>query len=129
MDYANVKERERSALDTFGSQHWLWDTPDVFRFDRTARMLVGAELQLPYASAYGETSDRLPSLPPVRPGGLRADEVRDFRHEMCTVVCRGPDDSVLINLRDLAVLDEPLQARVGIAPDVALLVQHDTVVG
>ncbi|MEU5159048.1 hypothetical protein AB0G74_05470 [Streptomyces sp. NPDC020875] len=129
VDYANVKDREGSALDTFGSQHQLWDTPDVFRFDRTARMLVGAELQLPYASAYGETSDRLPSLPPVRPGGLRADEVRDFRQEMCAVVCRGPEDSVLVNLRDLDVLGKPLEVRIGIAPGVALLVQDGSVVG
>ncbi|MFJ9343077.1 hypothetical protein ACIRP0_27870 [Streptomyces sp. NPDC101733] len=36
---------------------------------------------------------------------------------------------MLTYLRDLDVLDEPLDARVGIAPDVALLVQHGAVVG
>ncbi|MCX4587375.1 hypothetical protein [Streptomyces sp. NBC_01481] len=127
--YADVMERERFVADTFGSQHWLWDTPDVFRFDPDSRKLVGAELQMPYLSAYAETSVRVPVLPAVRQGGLRADEVRDFRQEMCTVLCRAPGDAVLICLRDLDVLDEPLEACIGIAPDVALVVQHGTVVG
>ncbi|MEV1062962.1 hypothetical protein [Streptomyces sp. NPDC050263] len=68
-------------------------------------------------------------MPALRQGGLRADEVRDFRHEMCTVLCRAPGDAGLTCLRDLDVLDEPLEACIGIAPDVALLVQHGTVVG
>jgi hypothetical protein len=127
--YADVKERERFVADTFGSEHWLWDTPDVFRFAPDSRKLVGAELQMPYVSANSETSDRVPVLPAVRPGGLLADEVRDFRHEMCMVLCRAPGDAVLINVRDLDVLDEPLEACIGIAPDVALLVQHGVVVG
>ncbi|MFM9441892.1 hypothetical protein [Streptomyces acidiscabies] len=127
--YADVRERERFLADTFGSQPWLWDTPDVFRFAPASRELVGVELQMPYMTAAAETSVRLPALPAVRPGGLQADEVRDFRHEICTVLCRAPDDAVLICLRDLDVLDEPLDARIGIAPDVALLVQHNTVVG
>nr|WP_308288225.1 hypothetical protein [Streptomyces corallincola] len=48
---------------------------------------------------------------------------------MCTMLCRAPGDAVLTCPRDLAVLDEPLEAGIGIAPDVALLVQHGTVVG
>ncbi|MEV8545966.1 hypothetical protein [Streptomyces sp. NPDC051572] len=128
-DYADVMERERFVANTFGSQHWLWDTPDVFRFAPDSRKLVGAELQMPYVSAAAETTTRLPVMPDVRPGGLRADEVQDFRHETCTVLCRAPGDAVLISLRDLDVLDEPLEAGIGIAPDVALLVQHGTVVG
>lgn len=128
-DYADVMERERFITNTFGSQHWLWDTPDVFRFAPDSRKLVGAELQMPYVSAAAETTTRLPVMPAVRPGGLRADEVRDFRHETCTVLCRAPGDAVLISLRDLDVLDEPLEAGIGIAPDVTLLVQHGTVVG
>ncbi|MFF8973426.1 hypothetical protein [Streptomyces sp. NPDC014995] len=127
--YANVKERERFLVATFGSQEWLWDAPDTLRFDPDSRMLVGVELQLPYVSAYHETSVRAPVMPPVHPGGLRADEVRDFRHEMCTVLCRAPGDAVLTCLRDLDVLNEPLEARIGIAPDVALLAQHGAVVG
>lgn len=127
--YADVKERERFLADTFGSQDWLWDAPDVLRFDPVGRKLVGAELRIPYASASAETSVGVPVTPPVRPGGLRVDEVRDFRHEMCTVLCRAPGDTVLTCLRDLDVLDEPVEACVGITPDVALLVQHGTVVG
>ncbi|MGW4028852.1 hypothetical protein ACWEFL_05930 [Streptomyces sp. NPDC004838] len=127
--YANVKERERFLVTTFGSKEWLWDAPDTFRFDPDSQKLVGAELRLPYMSAAAETSTRVPVMPAVRPGGLRADEMRDFRHEMCSAMYRAPGDAVLICLRDLDVLDEPLEARIGIAPDVALLVQHGTVVG
>ena len=127
--YANRVEREKFLADTFGSQDWLWDLPDVFRFAPSGRRLVGAEFRIPEESASAEDSARLPVTPEVRPGGLRADEVKDFRHEMCTVLCRAPGDAVLTCLRDLDVLDEPLEARIGIAPDVALLVQHGTVVG
>ncbi|MBM9506044.1 hypothetical protein [Actinacidiphila acididurans] len=126
---ADVQEHERFLARTFGSQDLLWDTPDVFRFDPDSRKLVGAELQMPYVSADAETSTRLPVMPALRQGGLHADEVRDFRHETCTVLCRAPGDAMLICLRDLDVLDEPLEARIGIAPDVALLAQHGTVVG
>ncbi|MGV9901244.1 hypothetical protein ACWDU8_01850 [Streptomyces sp. NPDC003388] len=127
--YADVKERERFLMDTFGSQDHLWDAPDVLRFDPDSQELVGAELRMPYVSAAAETSVRAPVLPPVRPGGLRADEVRDFRHEMCSVLCRVPGDTVLACLRDLDVLDKPVEACVGIAPDLALLVQDSAVVG
>ncbi|MFF3397437.1 hypothetical protein ACFYW6_02840 [Streptomyces sp. NPDC002659] len=127
--YADVKERERFQLDTFGSQEWLWDTPDELRFDQAGRDLVGAEFQIPGEAADAEDTARVPSTPPVHPGGLRADEARDFRLEVTTELCRAPGDSVLTCLRDLDVLDEPLDARIGIAPDVALLVQHGTVVG
>ncbi|MFE9622396.1 hypothetical protein [Streptomyces sp. NPDC006527] len=127
--YVDVQERERFLAHTFGSQDRLWDTPDVLRFDPDSRKLVGAELQMPYVSADHRTSTRLPVLPAVRQGGLRADEVRDFRHETCTVLCRAPGDAVLICLRDPDVLDEPLEACIGVTPGVALLVQHGTVVG
>ncbi|WP_405789368.1 hypothetical protein [Streptomyces sp. NBC_01367] len=129
VQYTSVGERERFVLDTFGSQDWLWDLPDILRFDEDTRQLVGAEFQIPYITAYAESSARVPVLPAVRPGGLRADEVRDFRHEMCMVLCRVPGDAVLTCLRDLDVLDAPLDACVGIAPDVALLVQNGAVVG
>ncbi|MFB6979424.1 hypothetical protein [Streptomyces scopuliridis] len=128
-EYANVEERRRFLLDTFGSEPWLWDTPDELRFDRASLELVGAELQLPDEAADAEDSARVPATPPVHPVGLRADEARDFRLEVTTELCRSPGDAVLTCLRDLDVLDKPLEARIGIAPDVALLVQHGTVVG
>ncbi|MFJ9715760.1 hypothetical protein ACIRPQ_07425 [Streptomyces sp. NPDC101213] len=127
--YANVEERGRFLLNTFGSQPWLWDTPDELGFDKASRELVGAEFQIAGEAAGAEDSVRLPAAPPVSPGGLRADEARDFHLEVTTVLCRAPGDTVLTCLRDLDVLDEPLAARVGIAPDVALLVQRGTVVG
>ena len=127
--YASAEERVRFIADTFGSEDWLWDDPDVLRFAPYSRKLVGAELQIPFQSPSIESPGHLGSLPEVRPGGLRADEARGFRHEMCTVAYRAPGDTVFICLRDLDVLDEPLEARIGIAPDVALLVQHGAVVG
>ncbi|TXS43846.1 hypothetical protein [Streptomyces sp. t39] len=129
MEHADAKERERFLADTFGSEHWLWDMPDVFRFDPDGRELAGAEFQMPYVSAYAEISDRVPALPAVRPGGLRADEVRGFRHEMCAVLCRAPGDAELVGLRDTGVLGDPPDACVGIARDVALLVRRGAVVG
>ncbi|MFH8473672.1 hypothetical protein [Streptomyces sp. NPDC018000] len=127
--YKDVKERERFLLDTFGSQEWLWDTPDTLGFDRASRELIGAEFELPCESASAEDCARLPSTPPVLPGGLRADEERNCRLEVTSVLCRAPGDAVLTCLRDLDVLDEPLEARIGIAPDVALLVQHGSIIG
>ncbi|WP_406264596.1 hypothetical protein OHT93_04975 [Streptomyces sp. NBC_00191] len=127
--YANVEERGRFLLDTFGSQPWLWDTPDELHFDPAGRELVGAEFQIPGEAADAEDSALVPATPPVHPGGLRADEARDFRLEVTTELCRAPGDTALTCLRDLDVLDAPLDARIGIAPDVALLVQHGTVVG
>ncbi|MCX5527074.1 hypothetical protein OG342_30140 [Streptomyces bobili] len=127
--YTNAAERVGFLADTFGSQDWLWDAPDILRFDRAGRELVGAQFHWPEESASAEEVARLPVTPAVRPGGLRADEVRNFRHERCSVLCRAPGDISLTCLRDLDVLDEPLDARIGIAPDVALLVQHGHVVG
>ncbi|MFD8419728.1 hypothetical protein [Streptomyces sp. NPDC059466] len=128
-EYANVEERGRFLLDTFGSGPWLWDTPDELRFDKEERELVGAEFQIGGEAAGPEDSARLPATPPVRPGGLRADVARDCRLETTTELCRAPGDTALTCLRDLDVLDEPLDARIGIAPGMALLVQHGTVVG
>ncbi|MFG3266548.1 MULTISPECIES: hypothetical protein [Streptomyces] len=127
--YTDTAERVRFLVDTFGSQDWLWDAPDIIRFDKAGRELVGAQFHWPEESASAEEVARLPLTPAVRAGGLRADEVRDFRHERCAVLCRAPRDTLLTCLRGLDVLDEPLDARIGIAPDVALLVQHGNVVG
>ncbi|MET8176953.1 hypothetical protein [Streptomyces clavifer] len=128
-EYSNVEERGAFLLDTFGSGPWLWDTPDELRFGREDRELVGVEFQVAGEAADPEDSAHLSAAPAVRPGGLRAEEVRDFRLEVTTELCRAPEDAVLTCLRDLDVLDEPLEARVGIAPDVALLVQDGAVVG
>ncbi|ROQ68382.1 hypothetical protein EDD93_2846 [Streptomyces sp. 840.1] len=127
--YADAEERSQFQLDTFGSTEWLWDTPDELRFDRESRQLVGAEFRLPDGAADGEDSGRVPVTPAVRPGGLRADEVRDFRMDTTTELCRAPGDAVLTFLCDLDVLDEPLEARIGIATGTALLIQDGTVVG
>ncbi|MFD3701415.1 hypothetical protein ACFWUZ_35875 [Streptomyces sp. NPDC058646] len=127
--YANSEERGQYLRDTFGSAGFLWDTPDELRFDTADRKLVGAEFQLVGEAADAEDSARVPVTPLSLPCGLRADETHDFSLEMATELCRAPGDAVLTCLRDLDVLDEPLEARIGIAPDVALLVQHGTMVG
>ncbi|MFA7765996.1 hypothetical protein [Streptomyces sp. NRRL S-448] len=127
--YADVEERDRFQSGTFGSQEWLWDTPDELWFDPAGRELVGAELRLPSSVADAADAARVPGAPLVRASGLRADHVRDFRLEVTTELCRAPGDTVLTCLRDLDVLDEPLEARIGIAPDVALLVQGGAAVG
>ncbi|MBT2406335.1 MULTISPECIES: hypothetical protein [unclassified Streptomyces] len=129
VPYANVKERGRFLMSTFGSAAWLWDTPDELRFDPVSRELVGAEFQIAGEAAAAEDAARVPATPLAQSAGLRADEARDFRLEVTTELCRAPGDTVLTCLRDLDVLDEPLAARIGIAPDVALLVQQSTVVG
>ncbi|TXS19690.1 MULTISPECIES: hypothetical protein [unclassified Streptomyces] len=127
--YTNAVERERFLADTFGSQELLWDTPDVLRFNPAGQQLVGLEFQLPEESASAEESARLPDQPTSRPGGLRADETRDFRHRSTTVLCRAPGDTALTCLRDLDVLADPIEARIEIAPDLDLVVQHSNVVG
>ncbi|MFI1953204.1 hypothetical protein ACH437_15370 [Streptomyces xinghaiensis] len=119
-EYADVEEWQRFLTDTFGSHEWLWDDPDELRFTPDTRELAGAAFRLPYESAPAEDRTRLPAAPPVHPGGLRADEARDFRLEVTTEFCRAPGDTVLTCLRNLDVLDEPLDARIGIAPDVAI---------
>ncbi|MFF4248061.1 hypothetical protein ACFYY2_26850 [Streptomyces sp. NPDC001822] len=128
-EYSNVEERGAFLLDTFGSGPWLWDTPDELRFNREDRELVGVEFQVAGEAADPEDCAHLSAAPAVHPGGLRAEEVRDFRLEVTSELCRAPEDAVLTCLRDLDVLDTPLEARVGIAPDVALLVQGGAVVG
>lgn len=129
VPYTGATERDIFLQNTFGSQEFPWDVSDEFRFAPDGRQLVGVDLYLPDDSAFAEDSARVPTTPAVQPGGLRADEARNFRHSVCTVLCRSPEDAVLTCLRDLDVLDEPLDARIGIAPDVALLVQHGAVVG
>jgi hypothetical protein len=114
----------RFFTDTFGSEAHLWDDPDVLRFTADTANLAGVELQLPQAAVPAAEAARVPLGPGVRPGGIRAEQVRDFRHPMYTVLCRAADDAVLTCLRDIAVLDEPLDARIGIGPDVALLLQR-----
>ncbi len=127
--YADVVEWDRFLSGTFGSGPWLWDTPDELRFDQESRELVGVSLQLAVEVAEPEDCARVPAMPHVRPGGLCADEARDCRLEASSVLCRAPGDAQLTCLRDLDVLDEPVMARIGVASDVALLVQHGTVVG
>ncbi|MGV9417624.1 hypothetical protein ACWDO6_08790 [Streptomyces sp. NPDC003674] len=94
-EYADVEGWQRFLGETFGSQEWLWDAPDELRFDRAGRELVGAGFRLPYECAAAEDSARVPVTPAVRPGGLRADEARDFRLDVATELCRATGDTEL----------------------------------
>lgn len=129
VPYGSREERERFLAGTFGSEGWLWDTPDVVGFDKESRELVCLELQLPYETVTAEEFAALLPLPPVVPGGLRADERRDCRLEITSVLHRLPGDRELVCLRDEDVLERPLDSRLGVAPDLSLLVQDGTVVG
>ncbi|MEV7288769.1 hypothetical protein AB0O01_30220 [Streptomyces sp. NPDC093252] len=124
--YDGPGERERFLAGTFGSQDVLWDTPDVLRFRRGDRGLAGAAFAVPEESEGGW--DPAGAAAAV-PGGLRADDERDFRLEPATLLCRAPGDAVLAGVRDREVLAGPLDARVGIAPGVALLVRGGAFAG
>ncbi len=120
---------ERLLPRTFGSQEWLGSENDDLLFDNGSRELVGVGLHLPAASAPPHVGVRLPAEPrPVR-SGLRAQEVRDFSLAQTTVLYCDPVATELTCLRDLAVLDDSLDARLGIAPGLALVVQVGEVVG
>jgi hypothetical protein len=58
--FANV-ERERFLADTFDSREWLWDTPDILRFDKAGRELVGAQFHWPDIEAPRNRWRRQPS--------------------------------------------------------------------
>ncbi|MET8828241.1 hypothetical protein ABZX40_02755 [Streptomyces sp. NPDC004610] len=119
--YGGPGERERFLAGTFGSQDVLWDTPDVLRFRPGDRGLAGVAFAVPEESA--EEGWDPAGVPEAVPGGLRADDERDFRLEPATLLCRAPGDAVVAGVRDREVLTGPLDARVGIAPGVALLVR------
>ncbi|WP_371618878.1 hypothetical protein [Streptomyces sp. NBC_00454] len=61
VPYADVKERERFLADTFGSQDYLWEAPDIIRFDKASRELVGAEFHVPEES---DTAKEIVRVPP-----------------------------------------------------------------
>jgi hypothetical protein len=68
-------------------------------------------------------------MPPALPGGLRADTTADFALPQTTVFCCTSEAGELRCFRNAGVLDEAMDARIAIAPDVHLLVQKGTVAG
>lgn len=128
-EFTDRAEFERLLPGTFGSQEWLGSENDDLLFDNGSRELVGVGLHLPAVSAPRGAWIRLSTEPRAVRGGLRAEEAHDFALAQTTVLCCDPEATELACLRDLAVLDTPLDARIGIAPDLALLVQAGAVVG
>ncbi|MFI1186495.1 hypothetical protein [Streptomyces californicus] len=128
-EFTNRAKFEQLLPRTFGSQEWLGSENDDLLFDNTSRELVGMGLHLPAVSAPPQVGVRLHAEPPTVRGGLRAQEVRDFFLAQTTVLYCDPEATELTCLRDLAVLDDPLDARLGIAPGLALMVQAGAAVG
>ncbi|MYR39281.1 hypothetical protein GTX14_28160 [Streptomyces sp. SID4944] len=114
---------------TFGSQEWLGSENDDVLFDNSSRELVSMGLHLPAVSAPPQVGVRLLAETRAVRGSLRAQEVRDFSLAQTTVLYCGPEATELTCLRNLAVLDDPLDARLVIAPGLALMVQASAVVG
>ncbi|MBL1101970.1 hypothetical protein JK363_36125 [Streptomyces sp. 205] len=127
--YTDPEGRERQLAHTFGSAPWLWSEDDEFRFDQAGRELSHATFSVPPQSAPADSCRRVPDGPDPLPGGLRADTAENFALPQTTVFCCDPEAAELRCVRDLGVLDRPLDARIGIAPDVTLLVQEGAVAG
>ncbi|MFJ8753307.1 hypothetical protein ACIREO_28835 [Streptomyces sp. NPDC102441] len=132
--YADPAGRERQLPDTFGSMQWLWSEDEHLRFDRGSRELCSLTLFVPPESVPPESvavpqGHTAHDDPPTRPGGLRADEARDFAMPQTGVFHCDPGGTELRCLRDVEALGRKVDARLGIAPDVALLVQDGAVIG
>ncbi|SCF63351.1 hypothetical protein [Streptomyces sp. Cmuel-A718b] len=130
-EFADRAGFERLLPSTFGSREWLGSETDDLLFDDTSRELVAAGLYLPPASAPAEAGIGLPAEPRVVRGGLRAQEKRDVTLAQTTVLHCDPEARELVCLRDPEVVGvgAPLDARIGIAPGLALLVRAGEVVG
>lgn len=127
--YADPAGRERQLPDTFGSMQWLWSQDEHFRFDRGSRELCSITFFVPPQSVSVPQGHAVHDEPRTQAGGLRADAAREFAMPQATVFHCDPGATELRCLRDIGVLDRGLDARLGIAPDVALLVQEGVVVG
>ncbi|MEU2023693.1 hypothetical protein ABZ565_16250 [Streptomyces sp. NPDC016469] len=123
--YADPAGRERELPETFGSMRWLWSQDDYVRFDRGSRELRSLTFFVP-AQYVSEAVDRGPR---TRAAGLRADAVGEFGMPGTTVFHCDPDAGALTCLADVRLLGEEPDARLGIAPDVDLLVYEGAVAG
>ncbi|MFF1349220.1 hypothetical protein ACFVZJ_25070 [Streptomyces sp. NPDC058322] len=76
------------------------------------------------------TADPLPIIPRFSGNSVDTAHYADVKErERFLLATFGSQERLLTSLRDRDVLNERLEARIGIAPDVAFLVQHGTVVG
>ncbi|MFD9718553.1 hypothetical protein [Streptomyces sp. NPDC059076] len=128
-DYASPVERERQLARTFGSMQWLGSENEHFRFDQKSQELCSATFFVPPAFAASQVCRHVPHRPAPLRSGLRATPPEDFDLPQAAVFCYAPDTDELRCLRDVGAFSETPDARIGIAPDVDLLVQKDTVAG
>ncbi|MER7196735.1 hypothetical protein [Streptomyces sp. CB01635] len=127
--YADAREREKQLADTFGSMQWLWSENDFLRFDRDSRGLCSATFFLPLRSAPYEAGHGAAALPPSESAGLRANEPSEFELPQAAVFRCAPDGAELVCLRAADLLARQPDARIGIAPDVELLVHDGALTG
>ncbi|MFE9696470.1 hypothetical protein [Streptomyces sp. NPDC006270] len=128
-EYADPAGREEQLSDTFGSMQWLWSQDEHFRFDRGSRELSSATFFVPQLYVSVPPGRTARDRPRTRACGLRAGAAREFAMPRTTVFHCPPEATELLCLQDIDILDRELDARLGIAPDVALLVQRGAVVG
>ncbi|MCX4445080.1 hypothetical protein ACIOEZ_08240 [Streptomyces sp. NPDC087866] len=127
--YADPAGRERQLPDTFGSAQWLWSQDEHFRFDRDSRDLCGLTFSVPPESVAPPRGRGAQAEPPARAGGLRADAAREFAMPGTTVFHCDSGAAELRCLGDVRLVGRDMDARLGIAPDVALLIHEGAVAG
>ncbi|MFD5726144.1 hypothetical protein ACFWMT_08560 [Streptomyces sp. NPDC058368] len=126
-EYADPAGRERELSETFGSMRWLWSQDEYVRFDRDTRELRSLTFFVPPQWICENPSFR--GGPPTRTAGLRADAVGEFAMPQTTVFHCGPVADALTCLADALLLGREPDARLGVAPDVDLLVYEGAVAG
>ncbi|WP_405940250.1 hypothetical protein OG338_29420 [Streptomyces sp. NBC_00726] len=125
--YADPAGRERELPETFGSMRWLWSQDEYMRFDRDSRELRSLTFFVP--ARYVPEGPSFQDGPPARAAGLRADAVGEFGMPQTTVFHCGPGARALTCLADVGLLGGEPDARLGVAPDVDLLVYEGVVAG
>ncbi|MEW1889094.1 hypothetical protein [Streptomyces sp. NPDC085659] len=126
-EYADPAGRERELSETFGSMRWLWSQDEYVRFDRDTRELRSLTFFVPPQWICENPSLR--GGPPTRAAGLRAGTVGEFAMPQTTVLHCGPGADALTCLADALLLGREPDARLGVAPDVDLLVYEGAVAG
>ncbi|OKJ04976.1 hypothetical protein AMK18_07325 [Streptomyces sp. CB01249] len=124
-EYTDPSGRERELSETFGSMRWLWSQDEYVRFDRDTRELRSLTFFVP-ARCVSAAADRGPR---TRAAGLRADDVGEFGMPQTAVFHCGAGAGALTCLVDVRLFDREPDARLGVAPDVDLLVYEGSVAG
>ncbi|WP_405901417.1 hypothetical protein OG242_31545 [Streptomyces sp. NBC_00727] len=127
--YSDPGERERELSETFGSLRWLWSQDDYLRFDRESGDLRSLTFFVPAESVAVPQAYAAHDEPRPLAAGLHADAAREFVMPGTTVFHCDAGASELRVFGDGRLLGTRPDARLGIAPDVALLVHERAVTG